>query len=87
MDEFKFVLRCFMFSALIILFSQVKMNDQTLESKAEIFLQDSTTAHFLQQSAEGGAQFLSKTYQTSMTYLKKKMAQAGGSNEPSKYEN
>ena len=58
----------------------------TLESKAELFLQQSTVAHYLQQSAEGGARFLNTSYQTSKMYLKKKMAQAGESNEPSESE-
>lgn len=91
MDEFKFVMKCFLFSTLIILFSQIKMNNETLENKAELFLQDSPTAHFIQetiqQSAEGGAKFLNKAFQTTKFYLKQKMAHAGGSNEPSKYNN
>lgn len=83
MDEFKFVLRCFLFATGIVLFSQVKMNDETLESKAEFFLQDSSTAHYLQQSAAGGAKFLNQSLTQVQSYLKQKMAHAGGSNEPS----
>jgi len=91
MDEFKFVMKCFLFSTLIVLFSQIKMNDETLENRAELFLQDSPTAHFIQeairQSAQGGAKFLNKTFETTKFYLKQKTAHAGGSNEPLEYNN
>ncbi len=83
MDEFKFVFRCFLFATGIVLFSQVKLNDETLESKAEFFLQESSTAHYLQQSAAGGAKFLNQSLTQIQSYLKQKMAHAGGSNEPS----
>jgi hypothetical protein len=82
MDEFKFVMKCFMFATAIVLFSQMKTKDGTLENKAEMFLQDSPTAHFIQQSAEGGAKVLNQTFQTTKSFLKRKMAQAGGSVEP-----
>ncbi len=82
MDEFKFVIKCFLFAATIIMFSHMKINDQTLENKAELFLQDSSIAHLIQQSAAGGAKVLNQTFQTTRSYLKRKMAQAGGSIEP-----
>lgn len=91
MDEFKFVLRCFLFATIIVLFSQVKIHDETLENKASVFLQRSPTAHFIQENielcAEGGARVLDETFQTVRSYLKQKMAQAGGSVEPSKSKN
>ena len=83
MDEFKFVMKCFLFATIIVLFSQMKTNDETLETRAEIFLQDSPVAHYIQQSAEGGAKVLNQTFQTAKSFLKRKMAQAGGSVEPS----
>jgi hypothetical protein len=83
MDEFKFVMKCFLFATAIVVFSQVKANDETFENKAQIFLQDSSTAHFIQQSAEGGAKVLNQSFQTAKSFLKQKMAQAGGSTEPS----
>jgi hypothetical protein len=86
MDEFKFVMKCFLFATTIVVFSQVKTNDETLENKAQIFLQDSSTAHYIQQSAEGGAKVLNQSFQTAKSFLKRKMAQAGGSIEPSDNE-
>lgn len=83
MDELKFVFRCFIFATGIVWFSQVKIGNETLESKAEFFLQDSKTAHYLQQSAEGGVKALNKFVAEAQQYLKQKMAHAGGSNEPS----
>ena len=59
------------------------MNNETLESKAEFFLQESNTAVYLQQSAEGGVKALNKALSEIQLYLKQKMAHAGGSNEPS----
>lgn len=87
MGEFKFVIKCFLFATAIVIFSRVKINDETLENKAELFLQDSSIAHLIQQSAAGGAKVLNQTFQTTRSYLKRKMAQAGGSVEPleSKY--
>jgi hypothetical protein len=82
MDELKFVFRCFLFATGIVLLSQVKMNNETLESKAEFFLQESKTAHYLQQSAAGGVHFLNQSLTQIQSYLKQKMAHAGGSNEP-----
>ena len=82
MDEFKFVMKCFLFATAIVLLSQTKINNETLENKAELFLQDSATAHFIQHSAEGGAKILGQSFETSKAFLKRKMAQAGGSVEP-----
>lgn len=82
MDEFKFVIKCFIFATAIVLFSQTKINGETLENKAEIFLQDSPAAEFIRRSAEGGAQILSQTFEKSKSYIKRKMAQAGESAEP-----
>lgn len=83
MDEFKFVVKCFIFATGIVVLSKVKMSNETLESKAEFFLQQSNTAVYLQQSAEGGAVVLNKAFEEIQLYLKQKMAHAGGSNEPS----
>lgn len=83
MDEFRFVIRCFIFAALIIMLSRVQFADETLESRAESFLQDSETAHFLQQSAEGGVRVAEKFYWQSKSFIQNKMAQLGDQSEPS----
>lgn len=54
MDEIKFVLKCFLFACLIMIFSQSKINGDTLESKASIFLQHSSAAQWVRDAADGG---------------------------------
>ena len=78
MDEFKFVLKCFLFASLIMIFSQVKTGGLTIESKVEIFLTDSTTAHYMQTAAQGGAKALGEMYDTTKAFISNKMG--NGSN-------
>ena len=76
MDELKFVLKCFLFASALMMFSQVKSGGLTLESRVEVFLTESTTAHFLQTAAEGGAKVLTEAYQNAKSYISSKMGHA-----------
>lgn len=82
MDEFKFVFKCLLFAALVVFSSQIQVGEETLEDKAQIFLSESETAHYLQKSAIGGALLIQKGIQESKEFIQSKMARTGGSNEP-----
>lgn len=73
MLEFKFVLKCFIFASLLMMFSQVRKDGLTIESKVEVFLTESTTAHFIQSAAEGGAKALVEFYSTARSYIDDKI--------------
>ena len=89
MDEFKFVLRCLLFTAVLMFISQYKMNDETLEAKAQYYFMESPTAETLREAAAGGVKFVRGTINDDMSFLKKKMAHndGGSHHEPthSKY--
>ncbi|MBC7419137.1 MAG: hypothetical protein H7328_00265 [Bdellovibrio sp.] len=89
MDEFKFVLKCLLFTGIIMFVSQYKMNDETLESKAQYFFVQSSTAQTLREAAAGGVKFVQVAMNDSMTFIKRKMAQNDGGNrqEPSHSQN
>lgn len=76
MDELKFVLKCFLFASLVMMFSQVKSGGLTLESRVEVFLTESTTAHFMQTAAEGGAKVIGEMYNNAKTFISNKMGHA-----------
>ena len=73
MEEFKFVLKCFLFACLIMIFSQSKIENETLESKASHFLQHSETAYFVRASAEGGVKLLQQGYETTKNFINEKL--------------
>lgn len=89
MDEFKFVLRCLLFTVVIMFISQYKMNNETLEAKAQYYFVESPTAETLREAAAGGVKFVRGAINDSLTFIKKKMAQndGGSHHEPtqSKY--
>jgi len=59
-----------------MVFSQVRSDGLTIESKVETFLTDSSTAHFLQSAAEGGAKALTEFYYSAKSYISTKMGHA-----------
>lgn len=75
MDEFKFVLKCLIFTAVIMFISQYKMNDETLEAKAQYFFVESPTAEHLREAAAGGVKFIRETVHSGVSFIQKKMAQ------------
>lgn len=86
MDEFKFVLRCLLFTAVIMFISQYKMNDETLEAKAQYYFVESPTAETLRQAAAGGVKFVRGTINDGIGFIKNKMAHndGGSHHEPTK---
>jgi hypothetical protein len=86
MDEFKFVLRCLVFTAALMFISQYKINHETLEAKAQHFLVDSPTAQNLRDVAAGGVMFIQNSIEDGTRFIKRKMAQNDGGNrhEPTK---
>ncbi len=60
MDEFKIVIRCVFFSALIILLSKMQVGNETIEVQATRFLHQSDLAIYIKHTAEGGAKLIQK---------------------------
>lgn len=58
MDEFKFVLKCFLFACLLLTLSQLKMNGLTVEARIQNGLLNTTVANFLNQTAAGGVKLI-----------------------------
>ena len=73
MDEFKFVLRCFVFSCLLLMFSQVKTDGVTYESRIQNFLVNSEVAFFMQDAAAGGVKAIKKALLTSKAVISDKI--------------
>ncbi len=75
MDEFKFVLRCLFFTAIIMFISQYKMNNETIEAKAQYLFMESPTAETLREAAAGGVKFVREAIEGSVHFIQKKLAQ------------
>lgn len=58
MDELKFVLRCFGFAALLLLLTQIKTGNATIEHRIEGSLMNSRTADFVNKVADGGVKLI-----------------------------
>lgn len=58
MDEFKFVLKCFIFASLLMCLTQLKTNGLTLEARLHGFLISSPVAEFVNKSAQGGVRLI-----------------------------
>ncbi|MFN3695836.1 MAG: hypothetical protein ACK4VO_00220 [Pseudobdellovibrio sp.] len=80
MEEFKFVLKCFVFACLIMVFSQTKVQNETLENKASHFLQHSELAYFIRSSADGGVKIINQTYEYVRNYVNEKFDLSSKSN-------
>lgn len=74
MDEIKFVVKCFIFAGLLITTSQMQTDGITIESKIEIFLTDSKSAHFMQEAATGGVKFLKEAFAFTKTFIEEKIS-------------
>lgn len=73
MDELKYVLKCFLFSGLLLMFSQVETDGVTYESKIEVFLTQSEAAQFMQEAAAGGVKAIEKALVTTKAFVSDKM--------------
>jgi len=58
MDEFKFVLKCFIFASLLMCLTQLKTDGLTLEARLQSFLISSPVAEFVNKSAQGGVRLI-----------------------------
>lgn len=54
MDELRFVGKCFVFAALILMVSQIKTKNGTIETEIQATLTSSQTAHLVNKVASGG---------------------------------
>ncbi len=72
MEEFKFVIRSLVLASLIIIVSQYQWNNETLESKAQTFFVESSTAEYLREAAAGGVKFIKESGQKSYAYINHK---------------
>ena len=74
MDEFKYVMKCFLFAGLVMTFSQVESDGVTWEARTEVFLTESRAAHFMQEAAAGGAKVLKEAFLYSKNFISEKMS-------------
>lgn len=58
MGEIKFVLKSFFFACLLMLVSQYKISNETIESKVASFSSQSSTAKYVREVAAGGYRVL-----------------------------
>ncbi|MES2802545.1 MAG: hypothetical protein V4654_08650 [Bdellovibrionota bacterium] len=72
MDEFKFVLKCFLISCVIVVFSQTRVAGETLENKAFVFLQHSETAHWVRAAADGGIKMIRQGAEMTQNFISDK---------------
>lgn len=61
MDEFKFVIRCFLFSCLLFSLSQIKADGMTFEARIQNFLVSAPVAEFVNNSAHGAVLLIQKS--------------------------
>lgn len=80
MDEFKFVLRCLLFAVILMFVSQYKLNNETLEAKAEHALVRSPSAEHLREVAAGGVKFIRTSIEGGVSFIRSKMAHDDGGN-------
>jgi len=58
MDALKFVLKCFFFTALLVVLMQIKVGGNTVENHSFRWLQKSGVSQYIQSVAAGGAMAL-----------------------------
>ncbi len=80
MDEFKFVLKCFLISCVIVIFSQTRISGETLENKAFVYLQHSETAHWVRAAADGGIKMIRQGAEITQNFISDKFGSGISSN-------
>ena len=58
MDELRFILKCFVFSALLLMLTQIKTGELTIEKHIEATLINSKMADFVNNVANGGVKII-----------------------------
>lgn len=66
MDELRFVLKCFAFSALFLVLTQIKAGDKTIENHIHSSLVNSKVSDFVNKVADGGVKLIKDSYYYSM---------------------
>ena len=66
MDEFRFVLKCFAFSALFLVLTQIKAGDRTIENHIQSSLVNSKVSDFVNKTANGGVKLIKDSYHYAM---------------------
>lgn len=77
MEEFKFVLKCFLISCVIVVFSQTRVSGETLENKAFVFLQHSETAQWVRDAANGGIKMIRQGAEITKNFVSDKFGSGG----------
>lgn len=58
MEELRFVVKCLMFTMLLVVLMQVKMGGATIEARTFSWLRTSSVSQYIQAAAAGGAMAL-----------------------------
>lgn len=58
MDEVRFVIKCFLFSALLLVLTQLKTGGITIENQIQSSLVNSEVADFVNKTANGGVKII-----------------------------
>ena len=70
MDEFKFVLKCFIFATALLVFMQIKAGDHTIEGHIQANLVNTKVSDFVNKVADGGVKIIKDAgHYTSETYV------------------
>lgn len=70
MDEFRFVIKCFIFAAALLVLTQIKTRDLTIENHIQGALVNSKVSYHVNKVAEGGAKLIKDGYQYAVEYYK-----------------
>lgn len=70
MDEFKFVFRCFGFAILLLVLTQIKAGDTTIEGHIQASLLNSKVSNFVNKVAAGGVKLLRDGFDYTVEYYR-----------------
>ncbi len=62
MGDLFFIIKMIIYTFVLVLMMQIKIGGSTLEEKVIRFTHQSSTAHFFQKTAQGGATFIGHQY-------------------------
>lgn len=72
MDEFKFVIKSFLFAGLLLALSQVQADGMTLEARLHRFLVSAPVAQFVNESVHGGVFLIRKGWSEANAFINEK---------------
>jgi hypothetical protein len=85
MGEIKFALKCLAATALLIMLSQVKVGNSSIEDYAQNWLRSSKVAQFVQNAARGGARLIQDGFQMGTKMISKSEVPAMDSQRASRF--